>query len=118
MNKLKFIEIEEACRAILKAISSSKTQSYIESESDDFKRGAYWGMSWASLHLCQATPQYTLGKKGKEKWYYPCNYCGNCPIWLAAYETPELQTLEDIIKECEKRNCELLGKEVPPDVLA
>lgn len=44
---------------------------------------------------------------------YPCNYCGSCPIWLAAFEKDSgLETLERIIGACAKHKCPLVGKEV------
>jgi hypothetical protein len=43
---------------------------------------------------------------------YPCDYCGECPIWLAAYDDERVDTYEKILAECEKRNCHLVGKEV------
>ena len=47
---------------------------------------------------------------------YPCNYCGSCPIWLAAYEPGGgLDIDELVINACRKRKCSLLGKEVIPE---
>lgn len=48
---------------------------------------------------------------------YPCNYCGSCPIWLAAFDAPELQTYEDIVKACINEDCVLVGQEVKEDAL-
>ena len=47
-----------------------------------------------------------------DKWYYPCNYCGSCPIWLAAFDHPDLQTHEDVIEACDEKGCPLVGQEV------
>ena len=51
------------------------------------------------------------------KQIYPCQYCGSCPIWLAAYEEGTgLATKEDIIAACKKYyNCLLVGKEIEED---
>ena len=47
---------------------------------------------------------------------YPCNYCGSCGIWLAAFEKETgLETKEQVIKACMKRKCPLVEKEVIPD---
>ena len=48
---------------------------------------------------------------------YPCNWCGSCPIWLAAYEEGTgLDTEEKVVEACKKYyNCELVGKEVEED---
>ena len=44
---------------------------------------------------------------------YPCNYCGSCPIWLAAFEPGAgLDIDELVINACRKHKCPLLGKEV------
>lgn len=50
-----------------------------------------------------------------EKLTYPCQYCGSCSIWLAAFEPGTgLDTIEKVIAACHKyHNCELVGKEVP-----
>lgn len=48
------------------------------------------------------------------KLTYPCQYCGSCPIWLAAYEEGTgLETTEQVIAACKKYyNCSLVGQEV------
>lgn len=48
---------------------------------------------------------------------YPCQWCGSCPIWLAAYEEGTgLDTEEKVVEACKKYyNCELIGKEVMRD---
>lgn len=47
---------------------------------------------------------------------YPCNYCGSCPIWLAAFEPDTgLNTIEDVIEECDARGCPLVGQKVTED---
>ena len=47
-----------------------------------------------------------------EKLTYPCQYCGSCPIWLAAYDHPDLQTYEDVFEACDSEGCPLVGMEV------
>lgn len=46
---------------------------------------------------------------------YPCNYCGECPVWLAAYNHPTLMTYEAVINACEFEGCPLVGQEVKED---
>ena len=50
----------------------------------------------------------------QDKPVYPCDWCGSCPIWLAAYEEGTgLDTEEKVVEACKKYyNCELVGKEV------
>lgn len=43
---------------------------------------------------------------------YPCNHCGECSIWLAAYEVPELATHEQVVAACHKDDCPIVGTEV------
>lgn len=40
---------------------------------------------------------------------YPCDYCGSCSIWLAAYEPDTgLDTEDKVIEACKKYyNCSL-----------
>jgi hypothetical protein len=46
------------------------------------------------------------------KMYYPCMYCGSCPVWLAAFNHPELRSYEDVIEACDEEGCPLVGQEV------
>lgn len=48
---------------------------------------------------------------------YPCNYCGCCSVWLAAYEPDTgLDTEEKVIEACKKYyNCPLPGLTVMTD---
>ena len=47
---------------------------------------------------------------------YPCNYCGSCSIWLAAFEEGTgLDSAEKVIEACHKRKCALVGKKVLPE---
>lgn len=45
---------------------------------------------------------------------YPCQWCGSCPIWLAAYEEGTgFDTEEKVIAACKQYyQCELVGKEI------
>ena len=45
---------------------------------------------------------------------YPCQWCGSCPVWLAAYEEGTgLDTEEKVIEACKKYyDCHLVGKKV------
>ena len=47
-----------------------------------------------------------------ENLTYPCQYCGCCPVWLAAFDHPDLQTYEDVFEACNDRGCPLVGMEV------
>ena len=43
---------------------------------------------------------------------YPCNYCGECPIWLASFDHPSLSTIERIKLACQRAGCHLVDTEV------
>lgn len=43
---------------------------------------------------------------------YPCNHCGECPVWLAADDAEEVKTYDKLLKVCIEQNCELVGKVV------
>ena len=100
-----FVDVKEAGKEILKAFGNID-YSQIDNPNNDFRRGA---MS----HIYAYTPKYTA--KVRDNLTYPCNHCGECPIWLAAYNTPELQTYEDVCNACKESKCELFGKEVFKD---
>ena len=42
---------------------------------------------------------------------YPNDYCGSCPIWLAAFTDEHLATYDDVVAECERRKCALVNQE-------
>lgn len=47
---------------------------------------------------------------------YPCQECGECEVWLAAYETTQLGTTEKVVNYCKNvKHCPLVGKQVEPD---
>lgn len=47
---------------------------------------------------------------------YPCNYCGSCSVWLAAFEEGTgLDTLDAVKAQCRKMKCALVDKEVQPE---
>lgn len=50
---------------------------------------------------------------------YPCQWCGCCTIWLAAFEPGQgLETMEKVVAACKKyHNCSLVGQPVPEEVM-
>ena len=50
---------------------------------------------------------------------YPCQWCGCCSVWLAAFEPDQgLETMEKVLAACEKYyHCKLPGTPVPEEVL-
>ena len=48
-----------------------------------------------------------------EKMRYPCQYCGCCHIWLAAFEPGQgVETWEKLITACVVEGCKIVGEEV------
>ena len=50
---------------------------------------------------------------------YPCQWCGCCSVWLAAFEPDQgLETMEKVLAACEKYyHCKLPGTPVPEEVM-
>lgn len=38
------------------------------------------GTAWAMNHVYAYAQKFTVIER------YPCNHCGECPVWLAAYD--------------------------------
>ena len=102
--KSQYCDTTEVGREILKAIGNENTWNTVDHENQDFKRGAMWGMAWAMNHVYAYAPKFTVVER------YPCNHCGECPVWLAAYDTEEVKTYDKLLKVCIERNCDLVGK--------
>ena len=68
--------------------------------------------TWPLLRDCCETVSTLEVQKMNEKLTYPCQYCGSCPVWLAAFDHPDLQTYEDVFEACDDRGCPLVGMEV------
>lgn len=62
MNKGEyFVDIVEAYECVNNAMfKDESTQRVFSSESDDFHRGALWGMSWALSHIFAYCPKCVL----------------------------------------------------------
>lgn len=105
----RYCDINKAGREILNAIGDENTWKAVEHENQDFKRGAIWGMAWAMNHIYAYTPTVNIVER------YPCNHCGECPIWLAAFDAEEVKTYDKLIEVCIERKCELFGKVVKED---
>lgn len=76
--KSQYCDVTKVGSEILKAIGNENTWDIIDKENKDFKRGAMWGMAWVMNHVYAYTPKINAVEQ------YPCNHCGECPIWLAA----------------------------------
>ncbi len=64
--------------------------------------------------LCETASTLEVQKMNEDKMRYPCQYCGSCPIWLAAFEPDTgLDTMEKVIESClSYYRCPLVGQEV------
>lgn len=43
---------------------------------------------------------------------YPCQYCGECPVWLSYGEEGGPQTDAELELECQLKGCDLIGRTV------
>ena len=98
-----FVDRDEFMRQMIKCLSSEEWKKALEC-SEVHAASAQWGMAFCANYAAVHTPYVT-------KDTYPCNYCGSCPIWLAAFEPDTgLDTLEKVIIECVRRDCDLVGR--------
>lgn len=94
-----YVDRDEFMRQMIKCLGS-----------EEWKKALEWGMAFCANYAVVHTPYITMQD---HKDTYPCNYCGSCPIWLAAFEPDtNLDTLEKVIIECVRRDCHLVGKKV------
>lgn len=95
---------------MLKCLGSEEYKKALEC-SEVQAASAQWGMSFCANYAAVHTP-YMIMQDHKDT--YPCNYCGSCPIWLAAFEEGSgLDTMEQVIEACKKYiNCPHLGEEM------
>lgn len=120
------VEADEFLSLVLKCVASKEFEEYVRDRSDDFKAGAMWGASFASIYANTHATHYGA-RLVEEKLpsmeddillYYPCNYCGSCSLWLAAYEPGSgLDTHEQLIEACKRRGCNLVNTAVPKEDL-
>ena len=120
------IDSKEAMALALESINSQEFKDYIADRSQEFLMGALWGISFGALYTNTHVQHYgaKLVDSAPPKMeddlllYYPCDYCGSCSIWLAAYEEgTDLDTEEKVIEACKRRGCELVGTPVPKEVM-
>lgn len=119
------IDSKEAMALALESINSQEFKDYTLTRSKEFVSGALWGISFGALYANTHAQHYgaklvdnTSPKMEDDLLlYYPCNYCGSCSAWLAAYEIGALETHEELIAECKRRGCELVGTHVPKEVM-
>ena len=120
------IDSKEAMALALESINSQEFKDYIADRSQEFLMGALWGTSFSAMYINTHAQHYgaklvdnTSPKMEDDLLlYYPCDYCGSCSIWLAAYEEGTgLETEEKVIEVCKRRGCELVGTHVPKEVM-
>lgn len=104
--KSQYCDVTKVGSEILNAMGNENTWDIIDKENKDFKRGAMWGMAWVMNYVYAYTPKINMIER------YPCNHCGECPVWLAAFDAKEVKTYDKVLKACARRNCELVGKVV------
>lgn len=113
-NKVKiYVDRDEFMRQMLKCLGSEEYKKSFGELTPAEQTAAMSGMAFCANYACVNTP-YVMLQNHKDT--YPCNYCGSCPIWLAAFEPNQgIETWEDLIVQCVKRGCDLIGKKVEND---
>ena len=124
MAKMDLVGTSEFLSRMLEGPHSQEYAKASEGKSADFLEGAQWGISFGAMYANAKSRHYYLDPDNTPSrqcddilLYYPCNYCGECPIWLAAYEIPELSTSGEVVEACRKRGCSLVGMPVPREEL-
>jgi len=104
-----YVDRDEFMSQMLKCLGSEEWKKALEC-TEVHATSAQWGMAFCANYAAVHTPYMTMQD---HKDTYPCNYCGSCPIWLAAFEPNSgLDTLEKVIIECVRRDCHLVGRKV------
>lgn len=112
MRVKQYVDRDEFIRQMLECLSSEKYKKALEN-SNVSPASAQWGITFCINYALANTPYVTLQD---HRDIYPCNHCGSCSLWLAAFEPNQgLETLEQLIAECVKRGCDLVGKKVEND---
>lgn len=112
-NKTKvYVDRDKFMSQMLKCLGSEEYKKALEC-SDVNAASAQWGMAFCANYAAVNTP-YMLLQDHRDT--YPCNYCGSCPLWLAAFEPDSsVETWEQLIIECVRRGCDIVGKKVEND---
>lgn len=108
----RYVDRDEFVSQMLKCLSSEEYKKALEN-SDVSPASAQWGMAFCANYAMVNTSYMTLQD---HRDTYPCNYCGSCPVWLAAFEpNQDIETWEQLIIECVRRDCRIVGKKVEND---
>lgn len=108
-----YVDRDQFMSNMLKCLDTEDYKKATEHMTDGEKHAAWTGMAFCAMYASTHTPYIAIHDERKT---YPCNWCGSCPIWLAAFELDTgLDTLEKVIVECTKRGCNLVGKKVEND---
>lgn len=75
-----YVDRDEFVSQMLKCLGSEEYKKALEC-TDANAASAQWGMAFCSNYAMVHTPYVTLQD---HRDIYPCNYCGSCPLWLAA----------------------------------
>ena len=118
------VEANEIMSLVLKCIGTPEYQKAVNERDASFREGAMWGAAFTSMYANTHAAHYGArvvdsvppSQAADLLLYYPCDYCGSCSAWLAAYKVGALETHEELIAECKRRGCNLVGTPVPKEV--
>lgn len=116
------VETKEFMSLLLECMASDGYKEATADRTPEYRSGAMWGIAYAAAYANSKARHYGARLEdtylpGGTQLYYPCNYCGSCPVWLAAYEAPGLETSGDVIEACKARKCPLVNQPVSKEVL-
>lgn len=117
-HRIDLVEANEYMHLMLECLGTQEYKDATKDLSPEAKQAAMWGMSFCSIYANVHATHYGAYLIEEEKepklendtiLSYPCNHCGECDVWLAAYSTPVLDTYEKVVQECKRRKCQLVG---------
>lgn len=107
-----YVDRDEFVSQMIKCLGSEEYKKALECTEAN-AASAQWGMAFCANYASVHTPYMEVYD---HKNTYPCNYCGECSLWLAAFDKDsKIETWEDLLVQCIKRGCDLVGKRVEND---
>lgn len=108
-----YVDRDEFMRQMLKCLGSEEYKKSFGELTLAEQTAAMSGMAFCATYASVHTPYMEVYD---HKNTYPCNYCGECSLWLAAFDKDsKIETWEDLLVQCIKRGCDLVGKRVEND---
>ena len=113
--KIELAEVNEVLSLMAQSATSPQFSEEMAKHCVEYQAGAMWGISFATAYVnhfvTRMSAVNTPVEKAEEPLRFPCNYCGECAIWQAAYiEGSGLETSGDVIAACQAHDCPYVGR--------